>query len=66
MKLLDIHVMKRWSQASDERDMVFAVSGIASKPKTWDHRSITSGKSAALVYMRYVITALFPDLVRPD
>ena len=46
---------KRGSHASDARDMVFAVSGIATKPQNWKAMSITYEKSAALVFMRYAI-----------
>jgi len=52
MNLLDLLVTKRGSEASDSRDMVFAISGIATKPKEWDPVSITYEKSPALVYMR--------------
>lgn len=55
MRLLDLLVTKRGSQASDWRDMVFAVAGIATKPKDWDPVSITYEKSLSLVYMRYGI-----------
>lgn len=35
MNLLDLLTSKRGSEASDSRDMVFAVSGVAKKPKSW-------------------------------
>lgn len=56
MKLLDLLVTKRGSQATDSRDMVFAVSGIATKPKDWSSMSITYEKSPALVYMESVLS----------
>jgi hypothetical protein len=51
MKLLDLLVTKRGSQATDSRDMIFAVSGIATKPKGPSPLSITYEKSIAEVYM---------------
>lgn len=51
MGLLDLLVSKRGSRASDERDMVFAVSGIARKPEKWEDLRITYEKSPARVYM---------------
>lgn len=54
MKLLDLLVTKRGSEASDSRDMVFALAGIAEKPKNWDPLTITYEKSPALVYMGVV------------
>jgi len=52
MRLLDLLVTKRGSQASDSRDMVFAVAGIAAKPKAWDPLSITYEKGTSLVFMK--------------
>ena len=54
-RLLDLLVTKRGSEASDSRDMVFALAGIASKPADWDPVSITYEKSVLLVYMKYVM-----------
>ncbi|KUJ08546.1 uncharacterized protein LY89DRAFT_599601 [Mollisia scopiformis] len=51
MGLLDLLVGKRGLEASDGRDMVFAISGIARKPKKWEDLSITYEKSPARVYM---------------
>lgn len=51
MGLLDLLVSKRGAKASDERDMVFAVSGIARKPVGWRELGITYEKSPARVYM---------------
>jgi hypothetical protein len=51
-RLLDLLVTKRASEASDSRDMVFALAGIATKPADWDPVSITYEKSVSLVYMR--------------
>lgn len=52
MKFLDLLVSKRASKATDSRDMVYALSGIASKPPTWKPLNITYEKSASRVYMR--------------
>ncbi|KAH6717931.1 heterokaryon incompatibility protein-domain-containing protein [Leptodontidium sp. MPI-SDFR-AT-0119] len=53
MGLLDLLVSKRGAEATDSRDMVFAVSGLATIPKSPGSRplSITYEKSAAGVYM---------------
>jgi hypothetical protein len=51
MGLLDLLATKRGGEASDERDMVFALSGIATKPQGWKPLPITYEKSAARVYM---------------
>lgn len=51
MGLLDLLVTKRGSEASDERDMVFAVSGIATVPASGKPLAITYEKSAARVYV---------------
>lgn len=51
MGLLDLLVTKRASEASDGRDMVFAVSGCASLKKGTMPLGITYEKSAARVYM---------------
>ncbi|KAH7370541.1 heterokaryon incompatibility protein-domain-containing protein [Rhexocercosporidium sp. MPI-PUGE-AT-0058] len=53
MGLLDLLVSKRGAEASDERDMVFAVSGLATMSTSKGHRplGITYEKSAAGVYM---------------
>lgn len=51
MGLLDLLVSKRGAKASDERDMVFAVSGIARKPQGWRELRITYEESPARVYM---------------
>lgn len=59
MRLLDLLVTKRGSQATDSRDMVFAVSGIATRPKGRSSMSITYEKSPALVYMESVISSKF-------
>jgi hypothetical protein len=70
MKLLDLLVTKRGSEATDSRDMVFAVAGIAEKPNHWHPLSITYEKSPALVYMGYVCMpvslsqVIFPRFVR--
>jgi hypothetical protein len=54
MRLLDLLVTKRGSEASDSRDMVFALAGVAKRPADWDPVSITYEKSVSLVYMKYV------------
>jgi hypothetical protein len=54
-RLLDLLVTKRGSEASDSRDMVFALAGLATKPADWDPVSITYEKSVSLVYMKYVM-----------
>ena len=54
-QLLDLLVTKRGSEASDSRDMVFALAGIARRPMDWDPVSITYEKSVSLVYMKYVL-----------
>lgn len=53
MGLLDLLVSKRGAEATDSRDMVFAVSGLATMSKSPGSRplSITYEKSAAGVYM---------------
>jgi hypothetical protein len=48
MRLLDLLATKRASEATDKRDMVFAVSGIAMMPRPLD---ITYEKSVPLVFM---------------
>jgi hypothetical protein len=40
MALLGLLVTKRASEASDSRDIVFAVAGIAMSPKFWGHGSL--------------------------
>ena len=52
MKLLDLLVTKQGSEATDSRDMVFAVSGVATKPKSWSQLSITYEKSPVDVFMK--------------
>jgi hypothetical protein len=54
MGLLDLLVTKRGSEASGSRDMVFALSGLATKPVDRDPVSITYEKSTSLVYMKYI------------
>jgi hypothetical protein len=51
-RLLDLLVTKRGSEASDSRDMVFALAGIARKPDDWNPVSITYEKSVSQVYMK--------------
>ncbi|PVH77863.1 hypothetical protein DL98DRAFT_495122 [Cadophora sp. DSE1049] len=51
MGLLDLLVTKRGSEASDARDMVFAISGVASVPVKERQLKITYEKSPAGVYM---------------
>jgi hypothetical protein len=55
MNLLDLLTSKRGSEASDSRDMVFAVSGVAKKPKSLDPSSITYEKSVSLAFAEQAI-----------
>jgi hypothetical protein len=58
-RLLDLLVTKRGSEASDSRDMVFALAGIAKTPMDWNPVSITYEKSVSLVYMKYILLYSF-------
>lgn len=51
LKLLDLLVSKRRFAATDARDKVYAVAGIASESYAGNQLSITYEKSPALVYM---------------
>jgi hypothetical protein len=54
MKLLDLLVTKRGSETSDSRDMVFALFGLAARPKAQSPMSITYDDSPSQVYMKAV------------
>ena len=54
MKLLDLLVTKRGSETTDSKDMVFALSRLAARPKTQDPMSITYDDSPPQVYMKAV------------
>ena len=64
LTLLALLVSKRGLEATDPRDMVFAVSGIARRPEEQDPVRFTYEKSTSLVYMRYeTLTLVFMRLI---